>query len=163
MKGALRRFAFRSLLSISLIGSGLARAEEPPRPLPIAEKVARASLIFIGTPSRVAIEFKDPLYFVDMTVKIDEVLLPRRWRPGRKIHMRLALDLLNNQVVDLLVGFKNKQQLFLLMQPWYYPNGKRSSDFAGSGDYNQIAVPIAERARVEEELKKRGENRGDSQ
>jgi len=153
MNSAFSSVAFRSFLFLLLVAPGFVRAGEPPKPLPLAKKVARASHIFIGTPSRVSIRFKSPFYSVDMTVKVDQALLPQGWNEGRIIHMHLALDLLKNQAAELAM-LMDKQQLFLLMQPWFDPNGKRSPDFTGSGDYNQIAVPIAERAHVEEELMK---------
>ena len=124
-------------------------AEEPPKPSPLPEKVAEASHIFIATASRVRIEFQDPLYSVEMTVKIDEVIFPREWHPAKSIRIRLSLDLLDDQVIELLVMFKKRKKLFLLMQPW----GK--SRFTAAADYNQIAVPLTEREQVEALLKSR--------
>jgi hypothetical protein len=111
--------------------------------------VAEASHIFIATASRVKIEFRDPLYSVEMTVKIDAVIFPRNWHPAKSIHIHLSLDLLDGQVIESLLMSKKKKGLFLLMQPW------ENSTFTAAADYNQIEVPLTEREHVEALLKSR--------
>lgn len=128
------------------------RAEEPPGPLPISAKVDRASRIFVGKASNVELKREANLYAVDLIANVDEVILPKHWRPEKVIHMHLVLDLTRDQAANVLL-LSGRHMIFLLMNPW------DNSDFTGAGDYNQIAVPVTERAKVEEELKKRVENR----
>jgi hypothetical protein len=82
-----------------------------------------------------------------MTVIVKEVLYPTGWKPPQPLRLTMYLDLLDKDLLDLFrLGH---DELFVLSEPW------GDGTVTGSGDHNQITVPLERIAEVKEELNKR--------